>query len=373
VRKGVSKPSVLIIGPSPPPYNGISVATDLVLNAVRAEFSVIHLDTADRRDLSNIGKVDLVNVLLAVYHGLKYLWLLLVKRPKIIYLPIAQERLAFLRDCLFLIPARVLRKRLVIHLHAGCFGSFYRTASPSMRRIIRYALGRTDRAIVLGSSLLDVFEGLIPRHRVRTVPNGISDCFKHYAYRAANGHRSTVLFLSTLVKEKGALDVLEALPRIAERVPDVQAIFAGEWYRPEDRKAAQEKVLSLGLASHVKFVGPVMPPFKYDLLGQADVFVLPSYNEGQPYAVLEAMSAGLPVISSSVGCIPETVIDGENGFILPPGSKETFADKVALLLNSEQLRKKMGEASRQRFLENYTFDRFADGMNRVFREVLSQN
>jgi glycosyltransferase involved in cell wall biosynthesis len=368
----VGKPRVLIIGPTPPPYNGMSVATELLLNALGDEFYVIHLDTADRRGLSNVGRIDFRNVLLAAYHAFEYFLLLLLKNPKVVYVQIAQDRLAFLRDSLFLIPARLLGKKVIVHLHGGYFATFYRSASVSTQRLIRYCLGKSARVIVLGSSLGNMFEGILPRERVRVIPNGIPDSFSEKRCRPSNGHRRTVLFLGTLMREKGTLDVLAAMPTIAERVPDVQAIFAGEWYRPEDRSAAEETITNLGLATHVQFVGTVAPPFKYDLLSQADVFVLPSYNEGQPYAVLEAMAAGLPVVSSSVGCIPETVIDGENGFILEPGSREAFGDKVALLLGDEQLRKKMGEASRQRFLENYRFERFAGEIGRVFREALFQ-
>jgi len=368
-----SKPKVLIIGPTPPPYNGMSLATELLLNAVEDEFCVIHLDTADRRGLSNVGRIDFRNVLLAAYHGLKYFSLLLLKNPKIVYVQIAQDRLAFLRDSLFLIPARLLGKKVIVHLHGGYFATFYRSTSGPTQRLIRYCLGKSARAIVLGKSLGSMFEGILPAERIRVIPNGIPDYFGDKRCCPGNGHRRTVLFLSTLMREKGTLDVLAAMPTIAERISDVQAIFAGEWYRPEDQIAAQETISSLGLAAHVKFVGTVSPPFKYDLLSQADVFVLPSYNEGQPYAVLEAMAAGLPVISSGVGCIPETVIDGENGFILKPGSKEALVDKLALLLGDEQLRKKMGEASRQRFLENYRFDRFAGDIGQVFREALFQD
>jgi glycosyltransferase involved in cell wall biosynthesis len=367
-----SKPKVLIIGSTPPPYNGMSVATELVLNALEDKFCVIHLDTADRRDLSNIGRIDLQNVVLAAYHGFKCLWLLLLKNPKIVYVPIAQDRLAFLRDSLFLIPARLLGKKVIVHLHGGHFATFYRSASASTQRLIRYCLGKSARAIVLGTSLSGMFEGILPGERIRIIPNGIPDYFDDQRGCAGNGHRRTVLFLSTLMREKGTLDVIAALPSIAKRVPDVHVIFAGEWYRLEDRSTAQDAINRLGLGSHVEFVGTVSPPFKYELLSQADVFVLPSYNEGQPYAVLEAMAAGLPVISSGVGCIPETVIDGENGFILKPGSKEDFVDKLVLLLDDEPLRKKMGEASRRRFLENYRFDRFAGDIGQVFREALSQ-
>ncbi|MGA8490655.1 MAG: glycosyltransferase family 4 protein [Terriglobales bacterium] len=367
-----SKPKVLIIGSTPPPYNGMSVATELVLNALEDKFCVIHLDTADRRDLSNIGRIDLRNVVLAAYHGLKCLWLLLRKNPKIVYVPIAQDRLAFLRDSLFLIPARLLGKKVIVHLHGGHFAIFYRSASASTQRLIRYCLGKSARAIVLGTSLSGMFEGILPVERIRIIPNGIPDYFDDQRGCAGNGHRRTVLFLSTLMREKGTLDVIASLPSITKRIPDVQVIFAGEWYRLEDRSTALETINRLGLASHVKFVGTVSPPSKYELLSQADVFVLPSYNEGQPYAVLEAMAAGLPVISSGVGCIPETVIDGENGFILKPGTNEDFVDKVVLLLDDEPLRKKMGDASRRRFIENYRFDRFAGDIGQVFKEALFQ-
>jgi len=348
----------------------MSVATDLVLEALRGQVAVIHLDTADRRNLSNIGRIDPANVLLAAFHGLKYLYLLAVKRPSIVYLPIAQDRLAFLRDCLFLLPARVLRKKLVIHLHGGHFGDFFRTAPSTLQRIVRFALGKTDRAIVLCTGLGSIFEGIIPRSRVRTIPNGIPDHFKDSARKVPNSRR-IVLFLSTLMKEKGTLDLLHALPAIAKYSPDVKAVFAGEWYRSDDKKAADELIQALGITALVEFVGPVAPPYKYDLLREGDVFVLPTYNEGQPYAVLEAMSASLPVVSTNVGCIAETVVDGGNGFFVEPGCREALAERVLLLLNNEELRKEMADASRQRFLKLYTFERFAGDIQRMFAELSS--
>lgn len=368
--KLASKPKVLIIGPTPPPYNGMSVATVLVLNALKDEFGVIHLDTADRRGLSNIGRIDLRNILLAAYHGFKYLWLLLLKNPKIVYVQIAQDRLAFLRDSLFLIPARLLGKRVIVHLHGGYFATFYRSASARTQSLIRYCLGRSARAIVLGTSLGDMFEGILPRDRVRVIPNGIPDHFGERLCDLSNGHR-TILYLSTLMKEKGVLDVLGALPTIAQRVPNVRAVFAGEWLRAEDQQAAQDIVRELKLESRVAFIGPVAPPRKYEVLREADLFVMPTYykNEGQPFVILEAMSAGLPVVSSSAGCIPETVIDGVNGFIVEAGNGEAFADRVASLLTNDDLRRRMGEASRRRFLEQYTLDRFSAQMKDLFRGV----
>jgi glycosyltransferase involved in cell wall biosynthesis len=332
--------------------------------------SFLHLDTADRRGLANIDQIDLTNIALAGYHCLKYLWLLLAKRPVIVYLPVAQNQLGFLRDCLFLIPARILKKSLVVHLHAGGFDTFYQDSSPIMRMLIRFALTKAHRAIVLGSSLVHTFHGVIPPERVRVIPNGTEDPFLAGRDRRRNGHGRTIIFLSTLMKEKGALDLLESLPRVAERVPDLQAVFAGEWFRQSVKDFATEAVRRMRLESRVKFLGPVVPPFKYELLNTADVFVLPSYSEGQPFAILEAMAAGLPIVSTRVGCIPDTVVDGVNGFLLEPGDVNALTEKLTLLLTDDHLREKMSDASRERFLTRYALENFNSRLTAMFNELL---
>jgi len=370
----MSRPTVLIIGPSPPPYNGMSVATEMLTKAMDGKISCVRLDTADRRSLSKMGKFDVANVVLAGYHGLKYLWLLLTRRPEIVYVQIAQNNLGFLRDCLFLIPARLIGKNVVVHLNGGYFGKFYKDASSVMRGIIRFALRRTARAVVLGDSLSDLFDGIIPRERVRVVPNGLEDKFAAWRNDASNGHRSTVLFLSTLMEEKGALDVLRALPAAKERVPDIRVVFAGEWFRRSDREKAEQLVRDLHLESQVEFPGAVCGPFKYELLKSADIFVLPTAYpfEGHPFVILEAMSAGLPIISTKRACIPETVRDGIEGFLLDCGDTDALAERMARLIGDERLRRQMGRASRERFLEQYTLDRFAERMRSVFAEVLGR-
>jgi glycosyltransferase involved in cell wall biosynthesis len=362
------RPRVLIIGPTPPPYNGMSVATELVLGAIRNEVSLIHLDTSDRRDLSNLGRIDLVNIALAAWHGVRCWWLMLTRRPEIVYVPIAQDTLAFLRDCLFLVPARVLRKKVIVHLHGGYFHAFYQSASSPMQGLMRYALGKIQRAVVLGTALEGMFDGVLAPNRVRVIPNGIPDYFPDDVHGTDDSRPRTILFLGTLMKEKGVLDVLSALPVIAERVPGVRAVFAGGWLRADERELAEQMVRDLKLEPHVEFIGPVTPPRKHEVLRLADVFIMPTFykNEGHPYAILEAMSAGLPVVSTHVGCIAETVIDGVTGFVIQPGNQEALVERTVLLLTDDNLRKTMGKASRDRFLKQYTVERFSDQMRELF-------
>jgi len=361
---------VLVIGPTPPPFNGMSVATDLALQVLGKTVSVIHLDTADRRNLSNVGKVDFVNVFLAVKHAVKYLYLVLTKSPDFVYIPIAQEQLAFLRDAMFLVPARFLHKKVVIHLHGGYFDKFYRSSPRVMRWLVNYALGHSVRAVVLGDSLRNMFRGLLPQDRVRVIPNGIPDAFESNDI-SGDCSRPTILFLSTLMQEKGVFELIKALPGIAKDVPDMRAVFAGEWLRPQEQAAANNIIREFKMEPFVEFLGPVAPPFKHQILRAAHVFVMPTHyrNEGHPYVILEAMSAGLPIVSTAVGCIPETVLDGVNGFIIDPNNIDELIHRVVSLLSDKSLRNRMGRASRERFLGNYTLTRFAHDMHELFREI----
>src|SRR5258708_35179488 len=249
----------------------MGVAPELVAKAIADNITYVHLDTADRRGLSNIGKFELGNVLLAAVHGTKCLWILLSKQPGVVYVPIAQAWLPFLRDCLFLIPAKLMRRKVIIHLHGGYFAEFYRKVSPLMRWIIRFALGGADRAIVLGRSVQDDFEGIIPPERICVVPNGIPDYFNDGVQTTRNDHPPTLLFLSTLMEEKGALDLLRALPKVRERAGNLRAIFAGEWYLQRDKEIAERIIKESRIGSWTEFAGPVGPTKKQQLLEHSDV------------------------------------------------------------------------------------------------------
>jgi glycosyltransferase involved in cell wall biosynthesis len=127
--------------------------------------------------------------------------------------------------------------------------------------------------------------------------------------------------------------------------------------------------------SCIDFVGSAGPSAKAELLNSADVFVLPTYYpyEGQPCAILEAMSAGLPIITTNAGCIAETVIHGLNGFIVEQKNPGAIAESILLLYRDPMRRAKMGAASRERFLANYTIDRFSDRVAQVLTEAIDRD
>jgi glycosyltransferase involved in cell wall biosynthesis len=302
---------------------------------------------------------------------------MLTKRPQIVYLQIAQNTLGFLRDCLFLVPAKVFRKKLVVHLHGGYFQHFYQQSNALMKALIRWTLKGVSQAIVLGERLRPIFEGMVPRGRIAVVPNGIEGGIFEKATQASSQQANKcrqILFLSTLVKTKGFMDVLQAAPLVIAHRKDVKFVFAGELCYEEERREAMDFIATEDLGSYVEFPGVVVGEEKARLLASSDVFVFPTYYlyEGHPFVIIEAMAAGLPIITTDQGCICETIVDGENGFIVPKRNPAAIAKRILFLLQDDDLRRQMAQANRERFSKLYTLERWADKMAQIFEAVASE-
>jgi glycosyltransferase involved in cell wall biosynthesis len=151
-----------------------------------------------------------------------------------------------------------------------------------------------------------------------------------------------LLFLGRVGKEKGALDLIDAVVRLRRDFPEITVSIGGNG----DIDVAMKRAHSYNLTENVHFLGWVRGTDKERLLQQATVYVLPSYSEGLPMSVLEAMAAGLPVVSTFVGGIPEAISDGEEGFLIQPGNVDELVNRLSLLLRDPQMRERMGNAAR---------------------------
>ena len=354
----MTRPRLLVIGPTPPPVHGTAVYTRMLLEseALREAFDVRHLDISDRRSIQNLGRLDPVNVWLGLRHVLELALRVLRDRPDVVYVEVSQNALAYLRDACFIGLARAGGARVVTHLHGGHFGPFYRGANPLVRALVRVSSRWVDRAWVLGEGLRHHYEGLVDDARVRVVPNGVPDTLGGGAPGSPgrNG-RPTVLYLSQLSLPKGVLDLVEAVGRLpAARRPRV--VLAGAWRSPEDRRAVRERVEALGLEDRLEDRGVVTGEAKARAFAEADVFVLPTAYpyEGQPLAILEAMAAGLPVVSTARGAIPDMVVEGETGFLVPENDPEALAAMLERLLEDADGRRRMGEAGRRLWEARFT-------------------
>jgi glycosyltransferase involved in cell wall biosynthesis len=179
-----------------------------------------------------------------------------------------------------------------------------------------------------------------------------------------------VVFLSSLFVWKGTHVFIKAFAAAARARPTLRATVAGSWPSPAVRKETLAIAAGEGVLERIVFSGIVEGARKSALLRDGDIFCFASLvPEGQPLVILEAMAAGLPVVSSEWPGIADTVVDGETGILVDP-SAASFADALVRLVDDESARERMGAAGKKRYELLYTRRAFGDRMIKVLKPLL---
>lgn len=378
---GSPPPRVLLVLSTPPPDHGTNMINRAILESgLPGRFRTTLLDISDRRSIDNLGLLDLTNVTLALRHCLELLWHGLRRRPVLVYILVSQSTLGFLRDGLFILIARLTGPaRVVIHLHGGRFREFESGRPALFRAFIGFCLRKVHTGIVLADCLRDNLSPWIGNLAV--VPNG-TDFLRDAEPPAldTDGREPHILFMGHLLLTKGLGDLVESMPAVVEGLAGRRPVWdiAGGWSEDpgsgrsarQIRDAIEARLLELGLQDRVVFHGHVTGSVKEQLMREADLFVLPSWSEGQPVAVLEALAAGLPVVATAVGGVPGTVVDGVTGRLVAAHSPSELATAQRDLLCDDVGRARMARAARADYLERFTTERFIHTLTEVFQHVL---
>jgi glycosyltransferase involved in cell wall biosynthesis len=168
-----------------------------------------------------------------------------------------------------------------------------------------------------------------------------------------------------LIGLKGIEYLLQAAAMLRREFPGLRVEIAGSG---PQRNELEQRVKVLGLAGSAEFLGWV-DDLNF-VLPRWDVFVLPSLEEGFPIAALEAMAAGLPVVASAVGGVPELVEDGKTGWLVPPRDVEALAFRIRILLTSPEQRKVMGAAAQERVRDHFSLAQSTESFTRLYDELL---
>jgi glycosyltransferase involved in cell wall biosynthesis len=244
------------------------------------------------------------------------------------------------RQSAFIALAAAARCPVIVHLHGGGFERLYDAASAPARAVISFILERAACVIAPTESLRVWARSVAREAYVVCVPPPVTI----HAGSAEVKRQNLVLFLGTLEAEKGIVDLLQAVASLRPAIPDVRLVCAGEGDRAG---AVARHAERLGIGDAVKFIGRVGPSGKRTLLESAAAFVLPSSAEGLPVSLLEAMAAGVPVIASPTGGVPEAVVDGVSGFLVAPGDSVALSRLLRKLLLERVLGARLGAAGRE--------------------------
>jgi glycosyltransferase involved in cell wall biosynthesis len=366
-----------VVGPTPPPLQGMSVYTAMLVRpgGLDRAVHVVHMETADRRSMENMGRLDVRNVWLAVAHAWRLLVLIARHRPDVVYVPLAQNRLAYLRDVVFMALARVTGRRLVTHLHGSAFRDFHDGSGRVLRWVIRRSLGWSAAVVVLSERLRWVFEGLVPSERIRVAAAGVEDAFPGGAPPARRGSgrgdegRITVGYLGLFYRPKGFVTLLAAAAALHARAPGrYRFVFAGDWFSNDERTAAAAVAGPDGLGGTLSLGPPVDGAGKRSFLESVDILVFPGEQpEGLPLVVLEGMSAGRAVVATSVGAIPDVVVPDRTGVLVEPGDVDALVSAIEALAADPEARANLGRGARELYLDHYTEERCIERMAELLR------
>ncbi len=243
------------------------------------------------------------------------------------------------------------------------------------RRLLERIVNRLTTQVVANSRAVarDTMEDeSLPAGRIHVIHNGVdvppdpvSEDVRHPALPA---DRRIILCVANLIHYKGHLDLLAAAAAVLPAFPDAALVLVGEG---SVRGAIEEAVARSGLQGRVQLLGrrEDVPA----LLAAADLFVLPSHEEGFPNALLEAMAYGLPVVATAVGGTLEIVEDGVSGILVPPRSPAALAQAIATLLGDPAAARRMGQAGRARAAKLFPLDRMVQETETLYGALLGRH
>ena len=276
------------------------------------------------------------------------------------------SRASFWRKSIVCLMARAAGRPYLVHLHGGEFGQFYHEESgPLRRRYIRYVLANAALVIAVSEIWRERLLKICPAAHVEVLTNAVKlpDLRQRRAGLVAADGAQTVLFLGDVNHSKGAFDLLRAFARMSPSFPHLRLVFGGVGELAEIRRLAQE----LGVAAQVECLGWLDAAHKQSEFATATVFALPSYAEGMPMALLEALSWEIPAIATPVGGIPQVVATGRNGLLIAAGDIDGLAAAMTRLMNDPAWREQLGAAGRATIEAGFALDATLARLAQIYR------
>jgi len=321
------KVRVLMLGPGRSVKGGITTVVNSYFDYGLDQFTQLKYITT-MKDGNKLYKL-----LVAVWGYIQFCFL--VSRFDIVHIHMAAQA-SFSRKALFVKKAKKANRKIIIHQHSADFDKYYfEQCNDRQREQIRHIFSLADRVLVLSEEWQSFFgNNVCDKDKISILYNGVAvPDDKKTDYSDHN-----VLFLGRLGQRKGTYDLLKAIPEVLKSVPDAMFFLGGDG----DVKECQALAREYAIGNRVSFLGWIDNAAKEAQFRKASIFVLPSYHEGMPMSVLEAMAHGLATVSSNAGGIPQIIDHGVNGLRVEAGDVSGLADALISLLSDEKAKKEMG-------------------------------
>lgn len=369
------KTKILICGILPPPNFGHSMLYKALMESRFVhEFDVVFFNMKFW-SYEKHKKVTVAKIFKFIQYYFQFIGLIISRRPKYILYAISFDKMPFLKDFVFCMTARFLRRKVILHDMGQYVKELYDSSSNFKQKLIRWMLKEMTASIVLGEATRKVYVGLMDINRVFAVPGAVADSVGLIPEikREAVGERVNVLFFSFLQKSKGIWTALNAMKLVVAQNLNVHFIFAGPAESEQFIVEMKDFIKKNNLNNHFDYVGYVGEEEKRtEYFRKCDIYIFPTLRDVFGLVLLHAMAESRPVVASIEGAVPEIVADGETGFLFPKGDANALAEKILLLVKDPQARVIMGSSGRKKYEQFYTLESYANRMVDVFKNLESK-
>lgn len=354
------RPRVVMIGPA---IDGKGGMAEAVRNLLRTEL-------ARRYGICYLATIVSGNVIKKIFVALvqlvRFVYICLVDSPSLVHIHFCSG-ISVYRKSLFILVARLFKIPILLHAHGGRFIQFYERCNRLLKKYISKILNLSSCLILLSSEKLSWFSRLLNHDTIFTIPNLIAlPDWVSKRDLPRSKQSVSILYLGSIIKEKGVFDLIESVPSIISEHPNTQFIIVGSGKLEQVRQLSEAKKIQ----NNVVFTGWVDESAKLKLLNQADILILPSYYEELPYSILEGMAAGLAIAASRVGGIPTLIEAGANGLLFEPGNISEIVDTLKFLISYPEVRIQMGKTNIQKIKAEFSTEKIVPQMMSVYSQLI---
>ncbi|WP_052500320.1 glycosyltransferase family 4 protein [Priestia megaterium] len=350
---------MLVIGPVPPPIHGESLAVHSVVKSdlLNRNYHISLINT-NKLNVTNAGKFSIGKVLKDIKILQQVFANVFMRKKDICYISISQTRLGLLRDLVIILLCSLRSKKIIAHLHGNNLGNVIDKMSRCERTLVKNIFKKIDSGIVLGNGLKNNFKGFTKS--IKVVANGVDGNYitdEELNSKEKDTEFIDIVYLSNLLESKGYQYLIEAVASLIEEGENVRLTLAGAIFNQEKFDMIWNTVKDRRLEERIKHLGVVDGIKKKQLLLSSDIMVLPTNYpiEGQPVSIIEGMAAGLPIIATKRGSIPDLITN--NGILIETGSTHLVKKTLSSLINNPKELKNMSKNSRENFLNNFTLEK----------------
>lgn len=304
------------------------------------------------------NKFSKIIILLKAY--IHFMFIILVWKPNIIHIHSSFGG-SFYRKLPFILISDCLNKTIINHVHGADFNKFFLFASDKKKNQIKKVYDKCSVIVALSDEWKNNFKLIVDESKIVVIENyGVLN-FEAIKERQTKNNAHNILFLGFICKRKGCYDIPKIVELVVSKIPDVKFVMAGS-----GDVEAINLITPNSIKKNIVFPGWVRGDQKDRLLREADLFFLPSYNEGMPMSILDAMGYGLPVVSTSVGGIKKIVHNNKNGFINKPGDIYGLAKSIIIMLSDGKYLKDAGNESVSIIKRDYSLDLHIDKLELLY-------